>query len=64
MTGQVIALCFGFHAFGNDAKAQFGRQLYDGLEDVYRQRVGTDHGNEALVDLQVVDLELAQVVEA
>lgn len=31
---------------------------------MHGQRIGADHGNEALVDFQVVDLELAQVIEA
>ncbi|MNH44184.1 hypothetical protein D3C79_1062740 [compost metagenome] len=34
ITGQIVALHFGFHAFGDDAQAQLPRQFDDTVEDM------------------------------
>lgn len=64
MLVEVITLNRRFDAFGYDAKTQLDRQLDDGFENGNGQRVPADQGDEALVDLQVIHLELPEVVEA
>ena len=64
MGGQIIGLCLGFDTFGNNTQVQLGREFDNGVQNVPGQCVNTDHGDETLVDLQEIDIELAQVTEA
>lgn len=59
MGGQIVLLFRCFHTLGDYPQFEFAREFDDAVEYVAGQGVNPNHGHEALVDLQIVDIELA-----
>src|SRR5471032_1173284 len=64
LSGKIFALFWCFDTFGNDAQVELGRQFNDAVEYMPRECINTDHCHEALIYLQVIDIEVAQITEA
>ena len=58
---KMIALCFGFHAFGNDREAQRVAEGNDGLRNDLALDVGHHVADEGAIDLQLVNGQAAEV---
>src|SRR5690606_23871585 len=58
---QEVSLLLGFDPFGDGFQSQAGGQTDGAVKNMAREGIGTYHGDEALVDLEVVHVNLLQI---
>ncbi len=64
LSGKIFRLFWCFYTFGNDTQIELGGQFNDAVEYMPRECINTDHRDEALIYLQVIDIEVAQITQA
>src|SRR5947209_18055441 len=64
VSGEQLELLLRFHAFGHDLEFEAVREADDGERNHRVLRIARDVANEGMVDLERVDRETLQVVDA